>query len=202
MRKLFCILVLFICCYGSAHCATFDFSATGDAIANETLENFVKSNIEGFKGNVVSYYHDIDGDNIPEIIGVVKSNLFYNLEGYKLIVLKKEADDWFLTENEIYFDNTKNFNINKNIAEYYKSSIYNFGKTKKHQSKISNKISKKTTCSSIAKKSKNTERLMLVSEGTSGVEIDLSEITPEVQKAVIIDYKELSKRTKHYLEIK
>ena len=43
---------------------------------------------------------------------------------------------------------------------------------------------------------------MLVSEGTSGVEIDLEAITPEVQKAVIIDYKDLSKRTKHYLEIK
>ena len=202
MRKLFYILVSYISlCLGS-YCATYNFSAQGDISANQILEEFANNNIENFKGDIISYYHDIDGDNIPEVVGIIKSNLFYNIEGYKLIILKKEADTWHLTDNEIYFDNTKSININKNIAEYYKSSIHNFTKSKKHQSRISNKISKNTTASVITRKSRGTQKLMLVSEGTSGVEIDLEAITPEVQKAVIIDYKDLSKRTKHYLEIK
>ena len=52
---------------------SFDFSQKGDEVANDILKESVTKEIEGFHGDVVSYFYDIDNDNKKEIIGIVKS---------------------------------------------------------------------------------------------------------------------------------
>lgn len=199
MRKFVLVLLgLFLCCAGS-HAVTFDFNAEGNNSSNEILKNVIKENFDDIDCNVISYYYDIDNDGIQEIIGIAKSSLFYSPEGYKLIALKNKDDNWVFLHNNIYFDLTKTVNIENHKVEYYKTSLY---KNRKHTSKISNKVANCFKESTIKQSMKNSNKVLKVNEGTSGEEIDLSAIEVPVQRAVKIQYKNLSDRTKHYLEMK
>ena len=86
-----------------AFAINYDFNKTGDTKANEILKEYITNKIPEFEGDVVGYFHDINEDNKNEIIGIVKSNLFYSLAGYKLVVLKENNSTWETIKNDIYF---------------------------------------------------------------------------------------------------
>lgn len=199
MRKLIFVLLMLVFCRVDSNAATFNYTLEGDNSSNEILKEFIRKDFSGFDGKVISYYYDIDLDGIEEIIGIVKSNLFYNLEGYKLIVLKQSQDSWVTIDSDIYFDLTQDFNIERNKVTYYTTTL---NKSKKHEGKISNKTSAGFNSSALQKNIANTQKVLRVSEGKSGQVLEAMSFNYPVQRAVRIDYRNLSDRTKHYLEMK
>ena len=89
MKKIF--LMLFLMLFGIVNAQTFDFSKAGDKKANEIMADFVKQEMPEFYGDVVAYFYDIDSMGEDEILGIVKSKVFYTLKGYELVVLKMDA---------------------------------------------------------------------------------------------------------------
>lgn len=198
MKKI--LLILSLGLFLSAHGASFDFNTTGNKDSNEILKTFA-SKIDD-KTQVVSYFYDIDNDNIDEIIGIVKSGYFYSLEGYKLFALRKNNNEWVAIKSDVYFDNTKNFEINKKKITFYKTIFY---KNKKAKAKI--KKDKIVTSKSLLaffknKKAHDIEEITKFSENNIHNDFEIENFHAEKQKTVDFHYTNLNDKTKHYLEIK
>ena len=193
MKRILLSLFIFVLYCSGVYSKTFDFTKHGDDSSNEILKEFINDNIANFEGDVVSYFYDINDDNIQEIIGIAKTTPFYNSGGYKLIVIKKQFDDWSLVKNNIYFDIKKNLKIEKDKATYYRTS---FNVSRKYKTKIMGEVSDNVAAAAKIEKVKNTNKVknkngvLPVTEGTTGVEIDISEIIRDVQKPIIIRYKD------------
>ena len=196
MKKLVFALLSFIVIQTGLNASTFDFKSYGDSLSNPILEEYVQKYLEGFRGDVVSYYYDIDNDGVFEIIGIVKSNLFYNSQGYELVVLKNKDGSWHNINTDIYFDISKKIEINGRTVSYYKSSLK---QGRLLEGRIPNRLSEGFRQLTHNKNIKNAH---LVTEGVSGREYDVSSFSGSPQKAVKIQYENLSDRTRHYLEMK
>lgn len=180
----------------------YDFNKSGDTKANEILKEYITNKIPEFEGDVVGYFHDINEDNKNEIIGIVKSNLFYSLAGYKLVVLKENNSTWETIKNDIYFDITQSFEIENKKITYYHTIFY---KNKKYTAKIkNNKITTNLGFLDVVsdKKAQNIEEITKLNETNERNDFIIEQFKAQNQRSVDINYKNLNDRTKHYLELK
>ena len=102
MRKLFFSITLSSFLFLSCSATTLHFDIKNNSKSNEILKEFADKNCEGRKYAVISHYYDIDNDNKPEIIGIVKSKSYYSSSGYKLIVLRKNGSNWENIKTDIF----------------------------------------------------------------------------------------------------
>lgn len=190
--------VLNLCVFAQS----FDFSQNGNSEADAILKDYIQNEIENFHGDTTAYFYDIDNDGQNEIIGIVKSKLFYNLEGYNLVLLKNIENNWQRIQTNVNFDELQPFDITGNKITYHKSVFY---KHKKYYATIKNgNIHNADSMKDLYKdkKIKSIERTVDIVEGQPKIEIDVNDIPCEVQRAVKIEYHNLSGRTKHYLDMK
>ncbi len=203
MKKSF---VLFFCSimslFSFANAQNFDFSKEGDELSNKILYDFIKDEMPNDNFEVSSYFYDINNDGNNDIIGIIKSGNFYNIQGYKLVILKNNQIDWNILESNVFFDNSKPVKIENNSITYYKSDFYN---NKKATAKIQkNKVSSKNSPLDYAKnrKAKNISKITKFSSGQEKQIIEVSDIPHSEQKNVNIHYENLNTRTKKLLDMK
>ena len=180
---------------------TFDFSKSGDSEASQILKDYIMSEYESIYPDTVGYFCDIDNDGKKEVIGIVKSSLFYSLAGYKLFVLRKNEDKYELVKSDVIFDNSQSFEIDNGNFEFYRTFIY---KNKKYKARYkNNEIITKIEASDFLtdRKVKNIENITQPVRFDNRVEVNLVDIPANAQPEVNIRYKNLSERTKHYLSI-
>ena len=113
MKKI--VFILISALFLNVQTKTFDFNGVGDENSNKILKEFVQTKMPEEDFQVISYFEDINNDNKAEIIGIVKSQYFYSLAGYKLFVLKENNSIWELFKSDVHFDNTQAFDIENNI---------------------------------------------------------------------------------------
>lgn len=181
---------------------TLHFDIKNDNKSNEILKEFADKNCEGRKYAVISHYYDIDNDNKPEIIGIVKSKSYYSSSGYKLIVLKKNGSNWENIKSDIFFDPNQEFKINKNKITYHKSIFFNNKKCKAKIKKDEIITSKSFLDLFRNKKAENIEEITAFHKSNTKNEFELSNFNAHPQKSVNFYYVNLDERTKHYLDIK
>ncbi|MBR2069784.1 MAG: hypothetical protein IJ877_08500 [Candidatus Gastranaerophilales bacterium] len=199
MKKLLLLLVVMSQC---AYCANFNFNSNGDKEASAILKNFVENKFEIEDVNATGYFYDINQDGQKDVIGIVKSNIFYTLEGYKLIILKNEQGNYTPIKCEVFFDNSKEISIDNNEINYYKTVFY---KNKKCSADIKNdevKIHKTIADKVTDKKVQNIEQLTRHGHYVNVNNLELSDFKAPVQKNVNVKYNNLSEKTKHYLDMK
>lgn len=184
---------------------SLDFTQKGDEEANAILKEYIINNeIPGFYGSVVSYFHDIDGDNKDEIIGIVKSKLYYTLAGYNLVVLKQDENGWGAVNTDIYFDDSLPFDISKNKISYHKSFFY---KNKKAYATLSKNNTKNYRAAvSIKdrytdKKIKGIQEIVEITEGHPSIEVNESDFPVCEQKSFVISYPEGYEKPKYHIEM-
>lgn len=202
MKKILLSAIAFSVLNTGVFAQSFDFSKNGNSEADTILKNCIQNEIENFQGDTTAYFYDVDNDGQNEIIGIVKSKLFYNLEGYNLVVLKNNENDWQRIQTNVYFDELKPFDITGNKITYHKSVFY---KHKKHTAVLKNgNIHAAASIKDLYqnKKVKGIEQAVDIVEGKPKIEVDISDIPCKVQRAVKIEYHNLSERTKHYLDMK
>lgn len=203
MRKLFLILFFSLILNFNANAAILNFNSTGNSSSNEILKNLIlKNDLIDERTEVISYFYDIDNDGKNEILGIVKSRYCYSLAGYKLFVLKENNSIWEQFKSDIYFDNCQTFEIKNKKITYHKSVFYN---NKKRIANIkSNKIvTKKSFLDCFKnKKAKSIEEITQFSDNNIKNNFELENFNAQNQKDVQINYKNLSDRTKHYLDLK
>ncbi len=194
MKKLILLLlVLFQCVFAQS----FDFNSKGQDSANKILKDYILS----------KYEIDDDFDTIAfsfedKIIGIVKLNAFYSLEGYKLIVLKKNENGFEAIKSNVFFDNSKILTVDNNKITYYKSVFY---KNKKCNATIKNdevKSLKSINDTITDRKVQNIEHLTRHVKNENVNNLELSDFKVNSQKKVNIRYNNLNDRTRHYLEMK
>lgn len=196
---------LFIFCALLFSCATaknFDFAAGGNISSNEILKDFIKTDLNGYEAPVVSYFYDFDADGKSEIIGIVKSQVFYTPEGYRLIALKKSGESWHAMDSDVKFDAYCKFSVEKNKITYYKTVFY---KNKKFKAKIKGeniRTAKSASGFFFNRKAKSIARAVNFTENPERNELELVSIPTDRQRAVNINYTNLSEKTKHYLDMK
>ena len=173
---------------------SFDFTKTGNEEANAILKEYIKTyEIEGFYGDVVSYFYDIDNDNNPEIIGIVKSKLYCTLKGYNLVVLKQDSNGWGIISTDVHFENSLPFDISGNKITYHKSLFYKFKKAHATISKRPDKNTNYRAAASIKdhykdKKLQGIEEISNIEEGHPSVEIDVNDFPRSEQGTFVISY--------------
>lgn len=167
----------------------FDFTLDGDELANEILTDFILEEIPSVDFSVVSYFYDLDNDGNSEIIGIIKSNMFYNLKGYKLFVLAKKDRYWVPVHSDINFDNTKPVSIEANKITYFGGALYN---GKKYTARFKNgEIKTSDKVFDIAK----TKQVQQIEEATDLIDIeeknkiDLNDFNGSTQKNYNVFYK-------------
>ena len=195
MKKLLLLLLLILgqCAFAQS----FDFNSSGDKNANKILKEYISTKYELDEDdiNTVAYIYD------NKILGIVKLSMFYNLEGYKLIVLKKTETDYKYIKNNIFFDNTKNLIIEDNKITYYKSPFY---KNKEYTASIKEdeiKTYKSINDKLTDRKVKHIGHVTYHTKNENSNNIELSDFKVVPQKKVNIKYNNLNNRTKHYLEM-
>jgi len=201
MKKIL-FLFFILLTFGSVYALELDFSKSGNEKSNEILKDYISAKMPNFKGNVVSYFYDMDNDNKQEVFGIVKSNLFYGLAGYKLIVLKETESVWTPIQNDVYFDLGQKFEIKKDRIIYHYSVLY---KNKKFKAKIKeNKIYTKKGLIDLAKDKKvhDIEEITKFVEHKERNDFRLEQFNSHGQGEVTLEYKNLSPKTKHYIELK
>ena len=80
------LLLAFLFQYAVAQ--DFDFNSRGMEEPNNILKNFIKNEYDIEDVDVIGYFWD------NKVLGIVKHNVFYTLEGYKLVVLEKNGDTY------------------------------------------------------------------------------------------------------------
>lgn len=186
----------------SANAQTFDFNKTGDIESNKILKEYVLKKFPEINANVVSYFADIDEDNKNEIIGIMKTQYFYSLSGYKLLVLKKENDSWNSFKSDVYFDITNDFEIKNKKIIFYKTIFY---KNKKYTALIKkDKIKTQETIADLIsdKKAHDIEEITKFSENRQHNDFELENFHAHGQKNLQFNYTNLNAKTKHYLDLK
>ena len=194
MKKLFLLLVVIS---QAVFAQSFNYSAQGDKNANEVLKNFIENEYSLENVQTVGYLY-----NNEYVIGIAKSNVFYTLEGYKLIVLKKGENGYTPVKCNVYFDNTKEVLIENNKITYYKSVFY---KNRKYTAHIKNneiKTLKSVQDKLTDKKVKKIENITSHKKNENQNNIELSDFKTNTQKNIRVKYNNLSDRTKHYLDMK
>ena len=200
MKKIF--LILFLMLFGIVNAQTFDFSKAGDKKANEIMADFVKQEMPEFYGDVVAYFYDIDSMGEDEILGIVKSKVFYTLKGYKLVVLKMDAGFWTTIENDIFFDPAQEFEVNNKKIIYHGSVFY---KNRKYKAKIKNgkiKLHKSLSDRLFDRKAHNIEEITEFVHVKEKNVINFEQFPKSEQRNVNIHYENLHDKTKHYLYMK
>jgi len=193
MKKLLLLLVVL---FQAGFAQNFNFASSGTDSANIILKNYIQKeyNIEDI--DTVAYFYD------SKVIGIVKHGAFYNLEGYKLIVLDKTNNEYTPIKCDVYFDNTKEVLIENNKITFYKSYFY---KNKKYKAAIkSNEITTHKFLNDIVadKKVRNIEQTIAHKKNDKINNIELSDFNINSQKNVVIKYNNLNDKTKHYLDMK
>ena len=199
MKKLLLLAVMLFSC---AFAQNFDFNSKGEDEANIILKNYIQKEFDIDDFDTCAYFYDIDNDNTKEIIGIVKTNIFYTLEGYKLVVLKKISDNYEIIKSDVFFDNSQNLLIEGDKITYYKTIFY---KNKKYSASIKNneiKTSKNVGDKLTDKKVQNIEQLTRHTHNENVNNLELSDFKSAAQKNINLKYNNLSDRTKHYLEMK
>lgn len=203
MKKIFLILFFGLILNFNANATILDFNDSGDNSSNQILKDFIlKTDMIDETTEVISYFYDIDNDNKNEILGIIKSRYFYSLAGYKLFVLKENNSIWQPFKSDIYFDNSQTFEIKNKKITYHKSIFY---KNKKRIAKIkTNKITTKKSFFDYFKnkKAKSIEEITQFNNNTPQNNFELENFNAQNQRDVKINYKNLSDRTKHYLDLK
>ncbi len=200
MKKIF--YSLFLSLFLTANAVTFDFTTEGNVNSNKILKETISNDFINDDTQIISFYNDIDNDSNNEIIGIVKSQYFYSLAGYKLFVLKNNNNKWEILKSDVYFDNSQNIEIKNKKITYNKTIFY---KNKKCKAKI--KKNKIVTSKSIFdffkdKKAHDIEEITKFSEGHTQNNFELENFHSQKQKNVNFSYKSLDEKTKHYLDLK
>ena len=196
------IILAFLTYVNPVYSQTLNFTKNGNESSNEILKEYVLKKMPDFQGDVSSYFYDINDDGVKEIVGIIKTNLFYSLAGYKLVVLKNNNNVWNSFKNDIYFDINQNFEIKNKKITYYHSVFYG---NKKYKAKIKkNKIvtSKHFFDFFKDKKAQDIEDVTKFVEVKEHNDFALEQFHSQGQRNVNINYTNLSDRTKHYLELK
>ena len=196
------IILAFLTYVNPVYSQTLNFTKNGNESSNEILKEYVLKKMPDFQGDVSSYFYDINDDGVKEIVGIIKTNLFYSLAGYKLVVLKNNNNVWNSFKNDIYFDINQNFEIKNKKITYYHSVFYG---NKKYKAKIKkNKIVTSTHFFDFFKdkKAQDIEDVTKFVEVKEHNDFALEQFHSEGQRNVNINYTNLSDRTKHYLELK
>lgn len=180
----------------------FDFSKKGNETSNKILEEFIKDDLNGYTASVVSYFCDIDKDNQNEIIGIIKSQIFYTPEGYHLVAIKKEGDKWILLNSDVKFDPFQKFSVENRKITYYKTIFYKNKKFKARVKKGNIRTAKSVSGFLFNRKAKSIARATNFVDSKTRNEIELSSIMPDNQRAVNIRYNNLTARTRHYLDLR
>ncbi|MBQ8634914.1 hypothetical protein IJ425_02020 [bacterium] len=199
MKKL---LLLFLNIALCANATTFDFNKEGNPQSNKILKDFISStSLIDENTKVVSYFNDINEDGKDEIIGIVKSQYFYSLAGYKLFALKNNDSKWEAIKSDVYFDNSQEFEIENKKITCHKTVFY---KNKKLKAKV--KKNKIATSKSLFdcfknKKAQDIEEITKFDEGHTQNNFELENFHSQSQKNVEIHYNNLDEKTKHYLNL-
>jgi len=193
MKKFLLVLVVL---FQAVFAQNFDFTSNGNCDANDILRNYIenKYNIEDV--DVCAYNYN------GYIFGIVKSNIFYSLEGYKLVILKKQDNDYVSVKSNIFFDNSKEFDINDNKITFYKSYFY---KNKKCSALIRENEVKtiKTIGDNLTdRKVKNIQKLTVHTKNEKANNIELTDFKVNSQRNVNIKYNNLNEKTRHYIEMR
>ena len=194
MKKLLLLLVLL---FQAVFAQSFNFNSAGENSANKILKDYVKNQYEIEDADTVGYFLDSN-----QVIGIIKSGIFYNLEGYKLMLLKKENDEYKPIKCDVFFDNTRDIVVNNGKITYYKSIFY---KNKKYSEYIRNDSIKtyKTVNDKLTdRKVQSIERVTRHDSGISANNLELTDFKTLPQKNINVKYNNLSERTKHYLYMK
>lgn len=203
MKKLFIILFFGLILNFNANATVLNFNSTGDDSSNQILKDLIsKRDIIDEKTEVISYFYDIDNDGKNEILGIIKSRYFYSLAGYKLFVLKENNSNWEQFKSDIYFDNSQTLEIENKKITYHKSVFYN--NKKRTASVKSNKIVTRKSFFDCFKdrKAKSIEEITQLNNNNVKNNFELENFNAQTQRDVQINYKNLSDRTKHYLDLK
>lgn len=188
MKKI--LVLLFILLFTSfASAQEFDFTLQGDELSNEILTDFILEEIPSVDFSVVSYFYDLDNDGSSEIIGIIKSNMFYNLKGYKLFVLTKKDRYWVTVHSDINFDNTKPISIEGNKITYFGGALYNGKKYKAHYKNGEIKTNDKVFDIAKTRKVHQIEELTNFSDVEEKNKIDLNDFNASTQKNYDVFYK-------------
>ncbi len=200
MRKL--TLIIFILFFiNIAHAAEYNFNEKGDIKSDEILLNFIQQEIPNTDFSVVSHFCDIDNNGDNEIIGIIKSNLFYNLKGYKLFVLKRKDEAWVPIHSDINFDNTMPVTVEKGKIFYYGGVLYDGKKYTAEYKDNEIRTERNFFDFNRNRKIEQIENLTQFETGREKNKISLNEFHSSNQKNVNIYYKNLSAKTKHYLDM-
>ena len=193
MKKLFLLLVVLCQCVFAQN---FNFNSTGEKEANSIVENFIEQEFKIENSDIIAYkYNDL-------IFAIVKNNLFYTLEGYKLLVLKLQDGEYKPVKSNVFFDNTANFSIDNNKITFHKTVFYknkkSFAYIKDNEIKTHKSIQDYTT----DRKVKNIEQLTRYRDDVKQNNIELTEFKTNTERKVKINYKNLNEKTKHYIEMR
>ena len=201
MGKFTLLILLLVFLNAPVIAQTFDFTKSGDEASNDILKNCVSSEIEGFHGDVVSFFYDIDNDNKNEIIGIVKSRTFYTLEGYNLVVVEEDEGGWQMLPTNIYFDETQPLEIKDSKISYHKTV---FRRDRKTSASVRNSHYK--AAASIKgyyanKKMSEIDEALTVGEGHPSIEINVEDFPECEQKSFEISYPDGYEKPKYYIEM-
>jgi len=203
MGKFILSVLLFTALVAPSFAQSFDFSKEGNEESNAILKEYIKGEIEGFHGSVVSYFYDIDKDGKQEIIGIVKSKLYYTLAGYNLVILKEDENGWGSMPTDIYFDDGLPFDISGNKISYHKTVFY---KNKKAYATLNKNSGSYKAAVSIKnyytnKKVKEIEEAINIGEGHPSVEVNESDFPTSEQGTFTISYPDGWEKPKYHIEM-
>lgn len=199
MKKIFLFIFLITL---NAFGQSFDFNKNGNIKANNILKEYVFDKLPGVNGEVVSYFADIDEDGESEIIGIMKTQYFYSLSGYKLLVLRKENNSWESVKSDVYFDIANNFEIENKKITYYKTIFYKNKKCLAYIKKDKIKTIKSIFDTLSEKKAHDIEEITKFNVNNQHNDFELENFNATEQQNVKIKYENLDEKTKHYLELK
>lgn len=196
------ILVLLILSLGVAFGGEFNFQEEGNAKAIDIIKNTIDEEIVAKQAPIVAYFIDIDHDGKKEIVALIKYSKYYSLSGYKLLIFEKMGEKYREVDSDIYFDESKNVLIEDSVITYYKSSFHGF---KKCRAKYED--GKLTTYKGIDdifrhKKLSAIEQVTTPQDKENPIKLDLEDLNSPTQRSVKIKYRNLSEKTKHYLDMK
>ena len=201
MGKIILTILLLMFINAPVIAQSFDFNQNGDETSNDILKEFVASEIEGFHGDVVSYFYNIDDDGEQEIIGIVKSRSYYSLEGYNLVVLDKIEDGWQMLPTNIYFDNTKPLEIADNKISYHKTVFHWNRISSSHVRNSHFKAAAAIKPRSMNKLMQEIEEAIDIGEGHPSIEVDVNGFPACEQESFDIEYPDGYEKPKYHIEI-
>ncbi len=200
--KKFIVVIAIFLFSTSSYAAVLNFNNGGNKSSNNILSDFIENKYNTYGVDTVSYYCDVDNDSKKEIVGIVKHGAFYKVANYQLVVLKQNNQGtWSMLNSDVYFSTSRNVEINNKTIVYYTDYL---GKNKKLKAKIKdNEIVKKINPFNIFAKmrmAKLERALEITNTGNKNV-VEIADFNAQKQRNVNIGYKNLSPRTKHYLEL-